>query len=96
MLDMSGNTCDFTEFGDFLTSSLGKLVNPVGQEAFYKPQRRDHAGKPIKQEGKVVGEEVRKVKLAMSGVNSKRLQSKNHCVSNKVQDLKTSSMVMRK
>ena len=75
MLDMSGNTCDFTEFGDFLTSSLGKLVNPVGQEAFFKPQRRDQAGKPVNQEGKVVVEEVKKVKLAMSGVNSRKLQS---------------------
>ena len=37
MLEMSGDTCDFVEFGDFLTSSLGKLVNPEGQEAFYKP-----------------------------------------------------------
>ena len=96
MLDMSGNTCDFTEFGDFLTSSLGKLVDPVEQEAFYKPQRLDHAGKPVKQEGKVVVKEVKKVRLAMSGVNSRKLQSKNPCVSNKVKDLKTSSMVMRK
>ena len=71
--ERSGDTGDIIEFGDFLTSSLGKWVNPEGQEAFYQPQRRDHDGKPIKQKGKGVGEEVEKVKLAMSGVNSRRL-----------------------
>ena len=94
--ERSGDTGDIIEFGDFLTRSLGKWVNPEGQQAFYQPQRRDHDGKPIKQKGKGVREEVEKVKLAISGVKSKRLQSKNPCGSYKVQDLKTSSMVMRK
>ena len=66
------------------------MVEPVEQEAFYKPQRRDHTGESIKQEGKVAREEVKKVKLVMSGV-SKRLKSQSG--SKKVQDLKTYSII---
>ena len=92
-LEISANACDITVFGDFLLSTLGKMVETVEQEAFYKPQRRDHTGEPIKQEGKVANEEVKKVKLVMSGV-SKRLKSQSG--SKKVQDLRLYSKAMRK
>ena len=92
-LEIPANTCDVTVFADFLLNTLGKMVAPVEEEAFYKPQRLDHNGKSIKQEGKVAKEDVKKVKLVMSGV-SKRPKSQSGV--KKVQNPKTYSKVVRK
>ena len=52
-LEIPANTCDVKDFADFLLNTLGEMVAPVKEEAFYKLQRLDHNGNPIKQESKV-------------------------------------------
>ena len=48
-LEIPADSCDVKEFADFLVNTLGEMVAPVTEEAFYKPQRLYHNGKPIKQ-----------------------------------------------
>ena len=54
--------CDVKEFSEFLVKTLSKMVEPVKQDAFFKPQRYDHNGKPIQQESKLAKVDVNKTK----------------------------------
>ena len=92
-LEVPANNCDVKEFADFLLNTLGEMVAPVKEEAFYKPQRLDHNGKPIKQESKVAKVDVKKVKPVMYVV-SKR--PKSHTGVKRVQNPKTYTKVVKK
>ena len=59
------------EFAEFFVNTLGEMVAPATEEAFYKPQRLDHNGKPIKQDSKVAKVDAKKVKPVMSVVGKK-------------------------
>ena len=69
--EIPATSCYVKEFAEFFVNTLGEMVAPATEEAFYKPQRLDHNGKPIKQESKVAKVDAKKVKPVMSVVSKK-------------------------
>ena len=70
-LEIPSTSCDVEEFADFFVNTLGRMVAPSTEEAFYKPQRMDHNGKPRQQDGKVAKVSVKKVKFVTSSASKR-------------------------
>ena len=59
-LHVPNDRCELTEFSNFVVDILADMVEP--KDAFYKPPRLDHNGKPIQQRGQLAVENVDKTK----------------------------------